>query len=345
MKFTVSPTRLYALIGPLPKARSTGFIMLIRLGTRQSALALWQADYISNSLRLLGHEVELVKITTSGDVSTTPLGQSGGQGVFTKEIQRALLENRCDLAVHSLKDLPTEINSDLSLVAVPQREETADCLISNVGMFDKMPIGAKLGTGSPRRKAQLLHARPDLVVADIRGNVDTRIRKLDKGQYDAILLAYAGLHRLGLTERITEQLTHSLMLPAVGQAALGLETRSNDAATIQAVSALDHLESHAAVLAERSLLRSMRAGCLAPLAANAIVRTHSIRIEARVISSDGREVISSRQEIKIEPAFDRLELYSAAENLGLTIAEHLISQGADRLIDQSRASAANDQST
>ncbi len=314
--------------------------MLIRLGTRQSALALWQAEYVSNSLRTLGHEVQLVKITTSGDVSTTPLGESGGQGVFTKEIQRALLDNRCDLAVHSLKDLPTEVIAELALAAVPPREDTSDCLLSKGLSLAELPLGASIGTGSPRRKASLLNVRPDLLVKDIRGNVDTRIKKLDEGQYDAILLAFAGLHRLGLQSRITQKFTSDEMLPAVGQAALGLETRSNDMDVMAAVQELDHMPTHAAVLAERTLLRSMRAGCLAPLACNAIVQSNSIQIVARVFSPDGKKKIevksSIEHQLQAESQEHKSQLYCLAEQLGRDAAELLIEQGAAELIHEAK---------
>ena len=314
--------------------------MLIRLGTRQSALALWQAEYISESLESLGHQVQLIKITTSGDVSTTPLGESGGQGVFTKEIQRALLDNRCDLAVHSLKDLPTEVIPELTLAAVPPREDTADCLLSNGMRLADLPIGSNIGTGSPRRKASLLHIRPDLIVKDIRGNVDTRIRKLDEGQYDAILLAFAGLHRLGLQARITQKFSIEEMLPAVGQAALGLETRSDDSQTIEAVSQLDHTTSHAAVLAERSLLRSMRAGCLAPLACNVVVHNETIHLLARVFSPDGKKRIevnhAADHALNSNELLPKKELYLLAEQLGREAASLLAEQGATELIHQAR---------
>ncbi|MCY2983961.1 MAG: hydroxymethylbilane synthase [Planctomycetota bacterium] len=314
--------------------------MLIRLGTRQSALALWQAEYVSHSLRTLGHEVQLVKITTSGDVSTTPLGESGGQGVFTKEIQRALLDDRCDLAVHSLKDLPTEVIAELVLAAVPPREDTSDCLLSKGMSLAELPLGASIGTGSPRRKASLLNVRPDLLVKDIRGNVDTRIKKLEEGQYDAILLAFAGLHRLGLQSRITQKFTSDEMLPAVGQAALGLETRFDDKDVLAAVQELDHLPTHAAVLAERTLLRSMRAGCLAPLACNAIVQNNSIQIVARVYSSDGKKRIEVKHSIdhqlQTEGGEHKPHLYRLAEQLGRDAAEMLIVQGAVELIQEAK---------
>ncbi len=315
--------------------------MLIRLGTRQSALALWQAEYVSNSLRSLGHEVQLVKITTSGDVSTTPLGESGGQGVFTKEIQRALLDNRCDLAVHSLKDLPTEVIPELTLAAVPPREDTADCLLSNGRLLADLPLGSTIGTGSPRRKASLLNVRPDLVVKDIRGNVGTRIGKLNDGQYDAIVLAFAGLHRLGLQSRITQKFSLDEMLPAVGQAALGLETRSDDAITIEAVKQLDHLPTHAAVISERTLLRSLRAGCLAPLACNAVLLEGSIRILARVFSPDGKQKIELTHMIQhgleMSGSINERELLLVAERLGGEAAQLLAEQGATELIHQAHA--------
>jgi len=316
--------------------------MLIRLGTRQSALALWQAEYVSNSLRMLGHEVQLIKITTSGDVSTTPLGESGGQGVFTKEIQRALLDNRCDLAVHSLKDLPTEVIPELKLAAVPPREDTSYCLLSKGMSLAELPLGSLIGTGSPRRKASLLNVRPDLLVKDIRGNVDTRIKKLDDGHYTAILLAFAGLHRLGLQSRITQKFTSDEMLPAVGQAALGLETRSDDLTTIAAVENLDHMPTHAAVLAERTLLRAMRAGCLAPLACKAIVNNNSIQILARVFSPDGTKRIdvkhSIEHQLEIVSQEHKSQLYRLAEQMGREAADLLIEQGASEIIHEAKAS-------
>jgi hydroxymethylbilane synthase len=315
--------------------------MLIRLGTRQSALALWQAEYVSNLLRSFGHEVQLIKIITSGDVSITPLGESGGQGVFTKEIQRALLDHRCDLAVHSLKDLPTEVIPELTLAAVPPREDTADCLLSKGTKLADLPLGSTIGTGSPRRKASLLNVRPDLVIQDIRGNVDTRIRKLDQGDYDAILLAFAGLHRLGLQARITQKFSLDEMLPAVGQAALGLETRADDSQTIEAVKQLNHVPTQAAVIAERTLLRSMRAGCLAPLACNAIFHVHEIAITARVFSPDGKKKIEIKHatghELRLDRADSQLMLIQLAEQVGREAAAQLVEQGASELIHQARA--------
>ncbi len=320
--------------------------MLIRLGTRQSPLARWQADFVASQLRHLGAEVEMIPIITAGDISTTPLGESGGVGLFTKEIQRALLDRRCDLAVHSLKDLPTEPVEGLILAAVPSREEVGDCLIGRTsGTLDELPRGARIGTGSLRRAAQVRAMRPDVEILDIRGNLDTRLRKLDEGQYDAILLAAAGLKRLGLDHRITQRFTIDEMLPAVGQAALGLETRVDDLATMDVVRRLSHLPTHQAILAERAMLRSLRGGCLAPVAAYATVSSDSsssdsssfdsssfdssgdrLSIQARVFAVDG----SCRVGTTVAGRMDR------AIEIGLQAAKLLEIGGASRWIEAAR---------
>lgn len=303
--------------------------MQIRLGTRQSQLALWQANHVSSLLEREGHSVELVKITTSGDVSTTPLGASGGIGVFTKEIQRALLDKTCDLAVHSLKDLPTEPVPGLVLATVPEREDAADAFLSvHFSALSELPEGAKVGTGSPRRKAQLLRLRPDLEILDIRGNVDTRIRKLDAGEYDAIILACAGLQRLQLTDRITHRFSFEEMLPAVGQAALGLETRDEDEELRDALMKLNHASTHHSVVIERTLLRAMRAGCLAPLAAHATFDGESVRLAARVFSMDFTEMIEQHWSW---PA-SRATSVEQAVLLGTEAAQDLCELGAEELI-------------
>lgn len=307
--------------------------MRIRLGTRQSPLALWQAHHVSGLLEAAGHEVELVKIITSGDVSTTPLGSSGGVGVFTKEIQRALLDDRCDLAVHSLKDLPTAPIPGLRLAAVPMREEVSDCLLStHYTTLDSLPEGAKVGTGSPRRRAQLQRLRPDLKLCEIRGNVHTRIQKMESGEFDAILLAYAGLHRLGLDDRISQRFTDEELLPAVGQAALGLETRDEDSEITQVVESLRHRETHFAVLVERTLLRTLEAGCLTPLAALATIDETTIVLSARVFSDDFTEMIEQRWKW---PRPEQLELLHAI-HLGEQSAADLIELGASELIHPDR---------
>jgi hydroxymethylbilane synthase len=287
-------------------------------------LARWQADWVAARLTDLGIEVELVPITTQGDVKTQPLGQIGGQGLFTKELQRALLDNQIDLAVHSLKDLPTASVDGLALAAVPERESTADVLVSNIAQrIEDLPQAACIGTGSLRRKAQLLHIRPDFQVEDIRGNVETRVRKLDEGQYDAIILAEAGLLRLGLAARIVHVIPQTVMLPAVGQGALGIESRADDSTTRQILAPLNHTETHQAVHAERSLLFTLRGGCLAPVGAIGRVENGRLLLDAVVLSGDGAKRVSAAGE-------------AAAVVLGEQIAAALIAQGATELIASSR---------
>lgn len=300
---------------------------LLRLGTRSSALARWQAEWVAARLADLGVATQLVPIATKGDVTAGPLGAMGQQGVFTKELQRALLDDQIDLAVHSLKDLPTDPVPGLALTAVPPREQNRDVLVAaRAGSLADLPPGARVGTGSIRRRAQLLYLRPDLTVLDIRGNVDTRLRKLDEGQYDAILLAEAGLLRLGLAQRITEALPPESMLPAVGQGALGIETRSDAAATRQVLAALDDRDTHCSVLAERALLAALRAGCSAPVGAWARVVEGRLQLDAAVLSSDGRERLAN------SAAGPPTE----AEPLGAEVARALLAAGADRLIATAR---------
>lgn len=300
-----------------------------RLGTRASALARWQAEWVAARLRDAGVPVELVPIGTHGDADRAhPIGALGTAGVFTKELQRALLDGRIDLAVHSLKDLPTDAVDGLLLAAVPPRETVRDGLIARDGRrLADLPRGAVVGTGSLRRRAQLLHVRPDLVLGDVRGNVETRIRKLDEGAFDAIVLAEAGLVRLGLAHRITEVLSPEVMLPAVGQGALGIETRADDATTLAAVAPLDDAATHAAVLAERTLLAELRGGCLAPVAAWARAAGEGqLRLQAVVIGVDGRQRL----------AVDLLAEATAAVALGRRAAEQLLAQGAAALIAAAR---------
>src|SRR5262245_39884341 len=243
----------------------------LRIGTRGSALALWQANHIAERLRaaLPGLSVELVEIQTGGDqVRDLPLAQIGGEGVFTKAIQQAVLAGQADVAVHSLKDLPTQPVAGLALAAVPRRGPTGDVLVSKRHRaFADLPQGATLATSSPRRQAQLRHRRPDLRLVDIRGNVETRLRKLGEQQLDGVILAQAGLERAGLGAGITEILEASWMLPAVGQGALGLECRADDDATRTIVAKLDDAATHQAVLAERALLRGLGGGCQVPIGA------------------------------------------------------------------------------
>lgn len=300
----------------------------LRIGTRASQLALWQSHWVADQLRARGVEVEVIHITTQGDVATGPLGEIGGQGLFTKEIQRALLDGRVDLAVHSLKDLPTESVEGLTLGAVPPRAGAGDALICpTAASLDHLPQGAKVGTGSNRRRAQLLHYRPDLQMAEIRGNLDTRLRKLDEGQYDALVLAEAGLRRLGWDERIAQILPKSVMLPAVGQGALGLEIRADDEAARQAVAPLDDPATHAAVTAERALLAALRGGCLAPVGAwGRGDETGRLRLDAVVLNPQGERRLAASAD---GAAAD-------ASRLGRQVAEALLRQGAAELIALSR---------
>lgn len=299
----------------------------IRLGTRKSPLARWQAEWVSQQLQQLGHQVEMVWITTQGDITTQPLGTVGGQGLFTKEIQRALLENQIDLAVHSLKDLPTQSIPGLQLAAVPLREVVGDCLIAPPNTtLESLPAQAKIGTGSTRRAAQLKAWRSDLEILDIRGNVETRIKKHDDGNYDAIVLAQAGLHRLGYLNRVAQHLPLERILPAVGQGALGLEIRDDDTSTFEALQAINHSDSQAAVTAERSLLNHLRGGCLAPVAAWGRMENAQLRLQARVLALDGSKMV----------AVDLRGSAQNAQELGVTAAEELIAQGAQNLIEAAR---------
>jgi hydroxymethylbilane synthase len=292
-------------------------------------LARWQAGWVADQLTAAGHTVELVPIVTTGDASgIEPIGAIGSPGVFTKELQRALVDERIDLAVHSLKDLPTDVVDGLSLAAVPEREDVADVLISrDRRAFAEFKPAAAIGTGSLRRRAQLLHARPDLQMRDIRGNVDTRLRKLHEGQYDAIVLAAAGLNRLGLASEVTERLATEIMLPAVGQGALGIETRSDDRSTRQALVALDHAETHQAVTAERSMLARLLGGCLAPVGAWCrATQPGRLALMAAVLSYDGRQKLVASQ------TGDAAE----ADQLGREVADQLLAAGARALIEAAR---------
>ena len=250
---------------------SKGVGKVVRIGTRGSPLARWQAGWVADRLREAhpGLEVVLVEIKTLGDRDrNTPLAQIGGLGLFTKEIQRALIDREVEVAVHSLKDLPTSGPADLTLGAVPEREELADALIApRFKTLDALPDGASVGTGSLRRRAQLLHLRPGLSVVGLRGNVETRLNQALDGTLDAVVLAEAGLRRLGLERQITEQLGPPRFLPAVGQGALGIECRLDDAPTLALLAPLDHPATHRAVKAERSALADLEGGCMIPLGA------------------------------------------------------------------------------
>jgi len=313
----------------------------LRLGTRGSQLARWQAEWVAGELRRLGHTVELVEIATRGDLERAlAIEEIGTRGVFTKEIQRALLAHDVDLAVHSLKDLPTELVAGLVLAAVPLRESPADVLVagglglgawgwgkSDSDVFAMLPHGARVGTGSLRRRTQLLHSRPDLQISDVRGNVDTRLRKLDDGQFDAIVLAEAGLRRLGLEHRAAHVLPLQVMLPAVGQGALAIECRADDAETRTAVAPIEDAATRAAVTAERALLHHLRGGCMAPVGAWGRIEQGVLALSAVVLSADGAKRLSA----------DGTGEPQQAELLGKRVATKLIAQGADKLIAASRS--------
>jgi len=302
--------------------------MTLRLGTRASALARWQAEWVARQLISAGVQVELVPIATRGDrEQQEPIGSLGAQGVFTKEIQRALLDGRVDLAVHSLKDLTTEPVPGLTLAAVPTRGPAADVLVGrDHGTLEELPAGSVVGTGSLRRRAQLLHARADLVVADLRGNVETRLAKLDAGQFDAVVLAEAGLARLGLAGRSTQVFPPEIVLPAVGQGALAVEARADDAATLAAAVWLEDAPTRAAVTAERAMLAALEGGCLAPIAAWGRVENDRLMLDGRVLSPDGTRRLDASLAGPVEDA----------TTLGRRGADALLAQGAEELIRLAR---------
>lgn len=303
----------------------------LRIATRASRLALWQAHYVADLLKNKQPdlEVEIVHISTVGDrVQTESLASMGGQGVFTREVQKALLDDRADLAVHSLKDLPTESAAkELHLAAISEREVTTDALVLPEGSelladLMQLPSGLKVGTGSLRRQAQLLNARSDLQVSPIRGNVETRLRKLDEGEYDAIILASAGLTRLELAGRISQELSPPVMFPAVGQGALGIECRVEDETTNEILALLNDLETAAATKAERALLHELQAGCHAPVGAATQVSEGELRLEGVVLSADGKERVVAQGSAAI----------SEADQLGREVARQLVEKGAEPLV-------------
>ncbi len=301
------------------------------IGSRGSKLALRQANIIKDELELLNPalvvRVDIIK--TSGDVSAEPLSVIGGKGVFTKELEDALLDGRIDLAVHSLKDLPTILPEGLAISAIGKREDPRDALVlsqrnsTGNASVASLPNKGTVGTSSPRRLAQLKQLRTDLVFKDLRGNVDTRLRKLDEGQYDALLLACAGLRRLGLENRISEAISTDQMLPAVGQGAIGIETRADDEATIGEVGNLDHKFTRLACTAERAFLRGLGGGCQLPIAAYGVVRDKRIRLDGLVAHPEGKQIMRDR----ISGSIDE------AEDLGSRLAERLLERGAGKLLD------------
>lgn len=314
----------------------------IRLGTRRSTLATTQSQMVADELaELTGRPVELVLITTQGDILTGPLANLGGTGVFVSAVREELLAGTVDLVVHSLKDLPTELQENVTLAAIPKREDAHDALCTKGGTeggqkLAELPLGAVVGTGSPRRRAQLRHARPDLELVDLRGNIDTRLTKVTQDQLDAVVLAAAGLNRVGISEAITELLDFDLMLPAPGQGALAIETRSTlpeeSPALATAIARLDDPRTRLAVTAERALLRELEAGCSAPVGALAHVadspdgESATIELTGVVASEDGSQLI--RDSISGSVA--------DAQQLGIELARKILAQGAKELMQETK---------
>jgi len=298
----------------------------ITIATRKSELALWQANHVQSLLREAhpGIGIELIKIVTEGDrILDRPLAEIGGKGLFLKELERAMLDNEADLAVHSMKDVPAEMAGGLVLDAVLPRANPYDALVSRDGrLLAELPAGSRIGTSSLRRKAQLLALRPDLDVADLRGNVDTRLRKLDEGQYDAIILACAGLERLGLGERITETLKMPDWLPASTQGIIGLQCRQDDEHTRSLIKALADSDAMVVASAERAVAQVLEATCQVPLAAHAVLQNGMVHLKSRVSSPDGEKSVEADGEA---PAAD-------AVALGQQIAADLLSNGAGEII-------------
>lgn len=299
--------------------------MKLRIGTRGSKLALCQAEGIRARLcRERAIDSELVIIETAGDnFASTASPDAGGKGIFIKEIEDALVEGRVDLAVHSLKDVPTAAPRGLAFPAITKREDPRDCLISCSGRpLASLPAGARVGTSSLRRQAQLRFQRSDLQILNLRGNVDTRLRKLDSGEIDAIILAKAGLERLGLAARITETFAPDIMLPAVGQGALAIECREGDSGVMDALAPFDHAETRSAVTAERALLAELEGGCQIPLGAWARIENQQLQLDAGVLAGDGSECIARRAAGSPE----------TADKIGRQLARDLLAAGADRLL-------------
>jgi hydroxymethylbilane synthase len=296
------------------------------LGTRGSKLAVHQSEWVQARLKELAPHVTVTlrRIQTSGDkILDVPLAKIGGKGLFVKEIEEALLSGEIDLAVHSMKDVPTELPEGLDLLCIPFREDPRDALISRDGrMFKDLPHGARVGTSSLRRQSQLLQARPDLSISMLRGNLDTRLKKLREGQFDAIVLAAAGLRRLGWEREITEYLAPEISLPAIGQGALGIEGRGDDQFLRSLLSGLEHAPTRTMVLAERALLHRLQGGCQVPIAAHATLNGSDATLEGLVASVDGKEII--RDTVRGTVA--------DPESMGIELAERLLARGGDKIL-------------
>ncbi|MEE8319256.1 MAG: hydroxymethylbilane synthase [bacterium] len=300
----------------------------LRIGTRGSQLALWQANWIKETLvrKNPDLDVEIVKIKTTGDkILDVPLAKVGGKGLFVKEIETALLDNSVDLAVHSMKDVPTLLPDGLKIVAISEREDPRDVIISKEGRtLAQLQEGARIGTSSLRRQAQLAGYRPDLVMEPLRGNINTRLKKLRDGQYDAIVLAYAGVKRLGWEGEVTQVLDTDIMLPAIGQGALGIEARGDDPGTLERILFLNHSETSLCVRAERAFLHRLEGGCQVPIAAYATTDNGTVTLTGLVAGVDGEKLI--RMEVRSDEA--------SAEEAGLELAEQILDSGGREILEE-----------
>lgn len=306
---------------------------ILRIATRKSQLALWQANYVSSMLQHHHPElkIELVTMTTQGDkILDTPLAKVGGKGLFVKELETGMLEGRADIAVHSMKDVPVEFPEGLHLPVICQREDPRDAFVSNTyASLQDLPKGARLGTSSLRRQCQIAALRPDLQIIDLRGNVNTRLHKLDNGEYDAIILAAAGLIRLEFEERITQFLGTDVSLPAIGQGAVGIECRTDDERVNHLIAPLNDRKTQIRVLAERAMNLRLHGGCQVPIAGYAEYESGVILLRGLVGQVDGKVIISG--EIAGSP--------EQAEELGTVLAEDLLSRGADKILNELYAKA------
>ncbi|AKG08594.1 porphobilinogen deaminase [Moraxella bovoculi] len=307
----------------------------LTIATRQSPLALWQANFVKDTLEELypTMKVELLEMVTKGDkILDTPLAKIGGKGLFVKELENALYEKRADIAVHSLKDVPMVLPEGLTLGAYLERHAPTDAFVSNrYASLDELPDGAVLGTSSLRRECQIAHTKGNLTIKSLRGNVGTRLSKLDAGEYDAIILATSGLERLGLGERIRHELDDELSLPAAGQGALAIECRADDETILQLLAPLNHLATRLCVIAERAMNKTLEGGCQVPIAGFATIDGDTLSLRGRVGSIDGKTLLKSQNTITLTHTADNEQ---NAENLGKQIAQDLLSQGADQILKE-----------
>jgi len=298
----------------------------LKIATRKSPLALWQAEYVRSHLLAKhdGLEVELVTMTTQGDkILDVPLAKIGGKGLFVKELEQGMMAGDADIAVHSMKDVPMELPQGFELPVICERESPFDAFVSNqYASMDDLPQGARVGTSSLRRSSQLLHKRPDLEILSLRGNVQTRLSKLDSGEFDAIILASAGLIRLEMEERIRHQIPAEFMLPAVGQGAVGIECREGDEETIALIEFLNHKDTHSRVAAERAFNHRLEGGCQVPIGGYSVLEQDQIWLRGMVASTDGKEMLYAESRAHRDDA----------ETLGRGVAEELLEAGAERIL-------------